>query len=193
MFSITRSIQGEIDGEANRKWSGALIGPRKSRVWIVVSSTAAFLIACPGCTGNHSVSAQSEERQSMNSPEVNIAASVSGDEIFVTVVMIDHAAEPFPLLRWNLPSDGRMTGGLFEVDRNGEPQPYVGEMVKRRVTADDYILLCPGKEYKTTVGLKQGYDVKANGEYRIRYRAWNQLPRGGLATITSAAVTARKG
>ena len=36
-------------------------------------------------------------------------------------------------------------------------------MVKRRVTADDYIFLQPGKEYKTTVGLEQGYDVKANG------------------------------
>jgi hypothetical protein len=96
-------------------------------------------------------------------------------------------------LRWNLPAAGRLTGSLFEMDRNGESQPYVGEMVKRRVTADDYIFLQPGKEYKTTVGLEQGYDVKANGEYNIRYRAWNQLPSGGLAAITSAVVTARKG
>jgi hypothetical protein len=129
----------------------------------------------------------------MNRPDANITASVSGDDILVTVVVINHALEPFPPLRWNLPADGRLTGSLFEVDRNGESQPYVGEMVKRRVTADDYIFLQPGKEYKTTVDLEQGYDVKANGEYKIRYRAWNQLPGGGLAAITSAVVTARKG
>jgi hypothetical protein len=129
----------------------------------------------------------------MNPPDANITASVSGDDIVVTVVVMNRAAEPFPLLRWNLPADGRLTGSLLEVDRNGESQPYVGEMVKRRVTADDYIFLQPGKEYKTTDGLEQGYDVKANGEHKIRYRAWNQLPDGGLASISSAVVTAKKG
>lgn len=169
------------------------IGPRKIRIWLAVTLTAAFLIAFAGCTGSHSVSAQTEGHESMNPPDANITASVSGDDILVTVVLINHATEPFPLLRWNLPADGRMTGSLFEVDRNGKQQEYVGEMVKRRVTADDYTFLQPGKEYKTTVGLKQGYDVKANGEYRIRYRAWNQLPGGGLSTITSAVVMVRKG
>jgi hypothetical protein len=129
----------------------------------------------------------------MNPPDVNIPASVSEDDILVTVVVINHAAEPFPLLRWNLPADGRLTGSLFEVDRNGESQPYVGEMAKRRETANDYIFLQPGKEYKTRVCLEQGYDVKANGEYKIRHRAWNQLPGGGLASISSAVVTVRKG
>ena len=129
----------------------------------------------------------------MNPPDASITASVSGDDILVTVVLINQAAEPFPLLRWNLPADGRMTSSLFEVDRNGEQQEYVGEMVKRRVTRDDYLFLQPGKEYKTTVGLKQGYDVKANGEYKIRYRAWNQLPSGGLATISSAVMIVKKG
>jgi len=129
----------------------------------------------------------------MNPLDASITASIAGDDIVVTVVLANRATEAFPLLRWNLPADGRLTGSLFEVNRNGESQRYLGEMVKRRVTADDYLSLQPGKEYKTTIGLKQAYDVKANGQYTIKYRAWNQLPNGGFVTITSAVITVRKG
>ena len=169
---------------------------RKERwiVRLVCALMLMFQLALAGCnSGGQSVSAQTEKHPSMNPPEASITASSAGDDIAVTVVLVNRGAEPFPLLRWNLPADGRLTGSLFEVYRNGVTQQYFGEMVKRSVTSDDYLLLQPGKEYRTTISLKQAYDVKASGEYRIGYRAWNQLPGGGLATITSPVVTVKKG
>jgi hypothetical protein len=70
-----------------------LISSRKSRIWVAASLTAALQIAAAGCTGGHSVSTQTEGHQSMNPPDANITASVSGDDILVTVVVINHAVE----------------------------------------------------------------------------------------------------
>jgi hypothetical protein len=65
----------------------------RSGIWAAVSLTAPLQIAAAGCTGGHSVSTQTEGRQSMNPPDANITATVSGDDILVTVVVINHAVE----------------------------------------------------------------------------------------------------
>ena len=121
---------------------------RKKRIWVAVTSITLLQMDVAGCTGSRSVSAQVEGHQPMNPPEASITASIAGDDIVVTVVLADRATEAFPLLRWNLPADGRLTGSLFEVNRNGKSQQYLGEMVKRRVTADDYLSLQPAKNTK---------------------------------------------
>src|SRR2546423_15651472 len=106
-----------------------MIGSRQNRIWVAFTLTALLQVAFAGCTGSRGASAQSEGHQSMKPPDAIITASIMGDDIAVTVILINHGPAPFPLLRWNLPPDGHLTGSLFEVDRNGERQEYVGEMV----------------------------------------------------------------
>jgi len=143
-------------------------------------------------TGTRSTSAQEEGHQVMNPPDTSITASITTDNIRVTVVMVNRNPEPFPLLKWNLPVDGKLTADLFDVQGDGKRQPYVGEIVKRHITTDDYVLLQPGTKYTSTISLGQGYDVKVAAEYRLRYKAWNQLPDGGLVAITSTAIKVEK-
>jgi hypothetical protein len=125
----------------------------------------------------------------MNAPKAIITASLELEDIRVEIALTNRSSTPFPLLKWNLPSNGELTSDLFEVERNGQSESYKGKLVKRRVTADDYIWLQPGKEYRTTINLQQGYDVRLPGRYEIAYRAWNQLRTGGVVAIASPKIT----
>ncbi|HVJ62197.1 MAG TPA: M35 family metallo-endopeptidase [Tahibacter sp.] len=73
------------------------------------------------------------------------------------------------VLRWQTPLDG-MTGRLFEVTRNGEKVDYVGPMFKRaEPTAADYIELKSGETLATEIDLTAYYDMKAGGQFEVRY------------------------
>ena len=118
-------------------------------------------------------------------PQCTIAAHSSGDDILVEVTIANHTSRPSQVLRWNLPSDGRMTTALFQVTRNGVPVEYRGIMVKRAVRPEDYILLPAGKALTATVPLLQAYDVRPNGSYTIKYSTYN--PRLGTSTLDNYA------
>jgi hypothetical protein len=126
-------------------------------------------------------------------PETFISAELKSNDILVEVAVVNHGSNPFPLLRWNLPSDGRLTTNLFQVQRDGQVVEYKGLMVKRKVTAADFIELEPKREYRARISLAQGYDVNSKGRYSIQYRAWNQSLQGKpVISLSSNVVTVEK-
>ena|SRR5579864_266104 len=153
---------------------------------------SASLFGYGGPSGIELLPAQTKFMASPKSPNARISASVKPQDILVTVVLVNRGPEPFPLLRWNLPSDGKLTDAIFEVRRNGELERYSGEQVKRRVTAADYIFLRAGRKYTTTISLRQAYEVNASGTYEIRYKVFNQLPAGRLCVLSSPEITVQR-
>jgi hypothetical protein len=111
-------------------------------------------------------------------PQAQISAAVKGDDIEVKVTLVNCGSSPFALLKWNLPADGRLDAGMFEVSRDGKKVDYRGMEIKRAVSDADYVLLEPGRKYTTTIRLAQGYDIHPKGKYTIQYRTWNPVPDG---------------
>jgi len=78
-------------------------------------------------------------------------------------------AAPVQLLRWQTPLDG-LSSELFQVTKNGEPVAYEGILAMRTApTAADYVELAPGATLASEVDLTAYYDMKAGGQYEVRY------------------------
>src|SRR5438270_9110539 len=83
----------------------------KSLLLLVLS----FQIACDQRRADiHSLSSN------VTVPQAQISASVKGDDIEVKVTLVNPGRSPFALLKWNLPGNGRLDGGLFAVTRDGK-------------------------------------------------------------------------
>jgi peptidyl-Lys metalloendopeptidase len=96
------------------------------------------------------------------------------------------------VLRWQTPFDG-ITSDLFTVERDGMAVDYVGPMYKRAAPqAKDYIELQPGTSRAVEVDLSAVYDMKAGGQYSIRYArdaqsALLEAERAAKAGVAAAA------
>jgi len=112
---------GRNDKEANVKQSFAK--ERESGLLLLRSLYSKWMFRLHGKPQRICTSGGPSAYESL---DASITASIAGDDIVVTVVLANRATEAFPLLRWNLPADGRLTGSLFEVNRNGESQRTLG-------------------------------------------------------------------
>lgn len=113
--------------------------------------------------------------ENFHAPDVRIApASLAGGDLVLELTMVNRGPGDFRVLRWNFPGGEEMTSRLFAITRNGQEVAYRGKMVKRRVTADSYRTLEPGKEYSVRINLAPAYDVSAPGHYKIQYEVINQ-------------------
>ena len=158
----------------------------------MIRTTACLLLAISMRLSSQESIVKTNNIPTLISPDAKISAVSSKDDIVVTISLVSHSPKPFPLLKWNLPEDGHFQGEIFEVSRNGKLLQYLGPMFKRRVTDDSYIMMEPGKVYHARLSLKEAYDVKPPGHYRIRYEAWNQVPEHNFDVIRSGTVQVSK-
>ena len=116
------------------------------------------------------------------------ADSGSGRLVFT---MSNDGAASVHVLRWQTPFDG-VTTDLFAVERDGVAVAYTGPLYKRAAPqAKDYIELAPGASRTVDVDLSAYYDMKAGGQYAIRYaRDAAALLEAGEAAKAGVAATA---
>ncbi|MCQ4163515.1 M35 family metallo-endopeptidase [Tahibacter harae] len=83
--------------------------------------------------------------------------------------LTNHTGRTLHVLRWQTPLDG-LSGELFQVTKNGEPVAYEGILAMRTApTAADYVELAPGATLAAEIDLTAYYDMKAGGQYEVRY------------------------
>jgi hypothetical protein len=169
---------------------------RTTRMTGLAIFLAVFSMLGPRCGSQsifgHGQSGAAAKEESMT-PEASISANAKSSDILVQLTIVNRGTNPFPLLKWNLPNDGRLTTSLFEIERDGRVVEYKGVMVKRAVTAADYMDLAPGRKYRASISLAQGYDVSPKGRYSIQYKAWNQsLAGSAVIPLTSNIVVVEK-
>jgi len=113
--------------------------------------------------------------ENFHAPDVKIAgATPAGKDLVLQLTMINRGPGNFRVLKWNLPDGEELTSNLFTITCNGKEVDYHGKMVKRRVTAESYRTLAPGRKYSVRINLSTAYDVAAAGSYKIQYRVINQ-------------------
>lgn len=79
--------------------------------------------------------------------------------------------ETLQVLVWHTPLAG-FSNDLFYVERDGEPVPYIGRLVKWGTpTAEDYVEIESGGSVSATFDPSAVYDMSQPGQYTIAYRS----------------------
>ena len=96
---------------------------------------------------------------------------VDGSEkLSVRFTLHNDTLETLRVLRWHTPLEG-FSNDLFFVERDGEPVPYTGRLVKWGTPTDeDYVEIASGTFVSTTFDPSAVYDMSEPGHYTIRYR-----------------------
>lgn len=95
------------------------------------------------------------------------------DPISVSLAFILKNAtdQKLDVLKWGTPLEGEFNDNMFEVVKDGERIPYIGRQVKRGAPGRrDFITLEPSGQLSVQFLLEKGYDIKAAGDYSVRYR-----------------------
>ena len=70
--------------------------------------------------------------------------------------------------------DGRVRNNYFEIENSkGDSIDYLGIMSNCTRLPDEYIPVGPGEEIRSTVSLKEFYEITKGENYIIRYYAFN--------------------
>ena len=70
--------------------------------------------------------------------------------------------------------DGKFRNNVFEItDARGKEVGYHGMMMKRVISADDFIDFEPGGTVKVTIHLNDAYRLARGKKYSIRFFAFN--------------------
>jgi peptidyl-Lys metalloendopeptidase len=89
----------------------------------------------------------------------------------VEVVLTNASRKNLRIPHWQLPSAARISN-LFQISRDGQPVQYEGALVKRGApTAEDFVVIRPGRSHRAVVDLSTLYDMSAGGFYTVAYNA----------------------
>ena len=70
---------------------------------------------------------------------------------------------------WELPQE-ILQSNLFQVSRDGEPVRYEGALIKRGLPeATDFVVLPPGRSFRSVVDLAATYDMSRAGDYTVAF------------------------
>ncbi|MDQ5857466.1 MAG: M35 family metallo-endopeptidase, partial [Acidobacteriota bacterium] len=100
----------------------------------------------------------------------NGAVYEGSDPIEVRFTLHNDSLDKVQVLVWHTPLAG-FSNDLFYVERDGEPVPYTGRLVKWGTpTPEDYVEIESGGFLSTTFDPSAVYDMSEPGHYTIRYR-----------------------
>ena len=100
----------------------------------------------------------------------NRAVFDGSDALLVRFTLHNDTLETVQVLVWHTPLAG-FSNDLFHVERDGEPVPYTGRLVKWGTpTAEDYVEIEAGSFVSVTFDPSEVYDMSRPGQYTIRYR-----------------------
>ena len=92
------------------------------------------------------------------------------EKLSVRFTLHNDTLETLRVLVWHTPLEG-FSNDLFSVERDGEPVPYTGRLVKWGTpTEADYVEIRSGDFVSTTFDPSAVYDMSEPGHYTIRYR-----------------------
>ena len=98
-------------------------------------------------------------------------ALTTEDGVNVRFTLTNQGASDLFVLQWKTPLAG-FEGDLFAVERDGEPVPYTGRLVKRAAPRpSDYVRIEAGGSVSAAFDLSAVYDMRQPGTYTVRYRA----------------------
>lgn len=109
---------------------------------------------------------------------IQLTLRQKGTELWTTMSFKNQSSKPVYLNKIDIGMGNRLLNKLFIIKQGQREIPYAGVMVKRRApTADDFVLLEPGKRVQTTIRLDQAYAfLSGRHGYTIQYQHYHGSP-----------------
>lgn len=102
-----------------------------------------------------------------NAPTNPLRVSMYAANGAVEVVVTNTSRKAARVPGWQLPGNNP-TAKLFQVSLDGAPVAYQGRLAKRGLpTAEDFVVLPPGRSYRAVVDLAASYDMSRRGQYLV--------------------------
>ena len=118
-----------------------------------------------------------EPPDSVGSGEIMVALNADGTTfdraapLALRFTLTNFGAESRHVLIAHTPLDG-IDADIFEVERDGQPVPYEGKLVKMaEPQAEDFVEVAAGATLTGTFDPSEAYDMSLPGNYTVRYRA----------------------
>jgi hypothetical protein len=106
--------------------------------------------------------------------DINLSVSINESEIIAHLSFANNTNKKIFLDKLTICYDDEIQNNLFKViDRNNNRIGYKGVMVKRDVSAEDFIGVDPGEIIENNISLGEVYKVNKGNTYTIQYYAYN--------------------
>lgn len=90
--------------------------------------------------------------------------------IIAHLLFVNNTSNNSYLDRQTICINGEFSRSVFSIiDDNGNKIRYKGEMIKRDVRPEDFIILEPSDSINTSIVLNEGYQLVAGEKYKIKY------------------------
>ena len=94
----------------------------------------------------------------------------SGDHVWSDVIFSNETDSVIPIFNGTLQKDKLTEGIGFWVQRDGNPIPYTGIMIKRPAPREDeYYKMKPHEVCRSTVNIGKYFDFSRSGNYTVGY------------------------
>ena len=123
--------------------------------------------------------------------KVELSVAKKDRKIFANLTFSNNSFEIVSLDKLRICHGNKIQNSLFKIfDEKKRMIDYDGPMVKRFITAEDFIMIDPGQKIETSVQLDNVYELKIGKKYTIQYSAYlnNNLKDSGIEKIESNVV-----
>ena len=123
--------------------------------------------------------------------KVELSVAKKDRKIFANLTFSNNSFEIVSLDKLRICHGNKIQNSLFKIfDEKKRMIDYDGPMVKRFITAEDFIMIDPGQKIETSVQLDNVYELKIGKKYTIQYSAYlnDNLKDSGIEKIESNVV-----
>ena len=105
--------------------------------------------------------------------EVDLSVAIKENKIIAHLVFSNNTSEKVLLDKFIICYNNRIRNNYFKIfDKSNNRIDYIGPLVKRYITDEDFIYINPGEKIETFIDLNEVYKIKAGKKYTIQYSAY---------------------
>jgi hypothetical protein len=106
--------------------------------------------------------------------DIDLDLVVKGNSILAHLVFTNNTTKNLMLDKFIICYNNSIRNNLFKIlDGNNRRIDYLGPLVKRYITKEDFISVSPGEMIETSITLNEVYEVKNGKKYTIQFSAYH--------------------
>ncbi len=106
--------------------------------------------------------------------KVKLSVELKGNKLEACLEFQNNTSSNLYLDGMTLCSENKIDRDMFVItDENGKKISYTESIKNREISAEDFILLNKGDQFKSIVSINDAYDVTKGKKYRIQYNTYN--------------------
>lgn len=123
--------------------------------------------------------------------DVDLSVIIDESRILAHLEFSNNTADKLLLDKFIICYNNRIRNNFFKViDENGCRIDYVGPLVKRYITSEDFMFVQPGEKIVSNVSLENVYKMVNGKKYTVQYSAYHptDIEEQGIIKVESNVV-----